>query len=484
MAISISDSTLNILLAEYYANHALLDRFLKTELNSSMIISDAAIAYHSELLKNEYRLKKDLVQKSHITNNGSPRSISYHEGGIKGYPSGYYYTKLGNGRIVKRKTELELLDFLLSYYSITVGDTSIRSVWNLALGEMRRTKTSTQKTFDELEYAYKRYIPDHFSQKDIRNVNEIEIRELCKALVTTRPADAPVAWRFKESAFLTFKGILNIIFNFALRENMISQNPVTKVENAEYIKLCESKRRNALDKTLKPDEIEMILKELSKRFEQKRYHGYYVYGYMIQLAIETGMRAAELCSLKWIDITEDIWIHTQQLEDSKPLRLYEVPWTKNEKKHEGFGRHFPLTKKIKKILTNLKANQNSMNVSSDYVFCNHEGKWISKRQYEKALQNVCKALNLPKTNNHALRMTLNSYVLIPAGIPVTDRAKLLGHSVETNLKYYSFEDKDYVSKACEILDNTESDYLTTTKNVIYLNNQKALTPTESRLLVK
>lgn len=35
-------------------------------------------------------------------------------------------------------------------------------------------------------------------------------------------------------------------------------------------------------------------------------------------------------------------------------------------------------------------------------------------------------------------MSLNSNILIPKGIPVADRARLLGHSVETNLRHYSY----------------------------------------------
>lgn len=39
-------------------------------------------------------------------------------------------------------------------------------------------------------------------------------------------------------------------------------------------------------------------------------------------------------------------------------------------------------------------------------------------------------------------MTLNSLVLIPAGFTVTERAAMLGHSVQTNLMYYSFDPRD------------------------------------------
>ena len=46
-------------------------------------------------------------------------------------------------------------------------------------------------------------------------------------------------------------------------------------------------------------------------------------------------------------------------------------------------------------------------------------------------------------------MYFNSYVLIPAGIVVTDRARILGHSPEVNLNNYSFEDREYCKKAGE-----------------------------------
>ena len=55
------------------------------------------------------------------------------------------------------------------------------------------------------------------------------------------------------------------------------------------------------------------------------------------------------------------------------------------------------------------------------------------------------------TNNHAFRMSLNSNVFIPAGLPVTERARLLGHSVETNLKYYSFAGKNNLQDICDLL---------------------------------
>ncbi len=49
-------------------------------------------------------------------------------------------------------------------------------------------------------------------------------------------------------------------------------------------------------------------------------------------------------------------------------------------------------------------------------------------------------------------MSLNSNVLIPMGISPADRAAMLGHSVETNMKYYSFAQKGYIDTVRALLD--------------------------------
>ena len=78
---------------------------------------------------------------------------------------------------------------------------------------------------------------------------------------------------------------------------------------------------------------------------------------------------------------------------------------------------------------------------------------MNTKEYDGFFRRLCKKHGLNVTNNHALRMSLNSYVLIPNGIAVTDRAKLLGHSISTNINNYSFAQIDYVESARNILNN-------------------------------
>ena len=94
------------------------------------------------------------------------------------------------------------------------------------------------------------------------------------------------------------------------------------------------------------------------------------------------------------------------------------------------------------------SKQKEAGIKSEWVFANPDGSWIkSDTDYQKFLQRLSLKFNFPMKNNHAIRMYFNSFVLIPAGISVTDRAKILGHSPEVNLKNYSFEDRKYCEKA-------------------------------------
>ena len=115
-----------------------------------------------------------------------------------------------------------------------------------------------------------------------------------------------------------------------------------------------------------------------------------------------------------------------------------------------------MTEKIRALLKELRDAQERAGINSEWVFANPDGSWVlADTCYEKFLYRICKSLGYSITNNHAIRMYFNSYVLIAKGIDVTNRAKLLGHSVEVNLKNYSFADYDYCEIAQRALDYEE-----------------------------
>lgn len=355
-----------------------------------------------------------------------------------------------------------ILDNNKSYNSLTVDD-----VFKLALDEKARTENNNKNTIIKLNNDYLRYLSQDFRSQKLNAINEIDLKEYTQKLTKEQ--------NLKKKAFYAYKGILNLIFEYATYHKILDETPVKAIKNSIYLKNCDTSKSKNVEKILSEDEIRIIIKEVDKRIIADKYKGYCVYAFVVKLAIETGMRVAELCSLKKSDVTEEyIHIHSQQLyERQKGGKKYiYADYTKDEKGISNGGRYFPITPKIKSILEANEKCQTDLGLTPEYVFCNYDGDWIKSDAYETFLRRMMKSLNMPVTNNHAFRMSLNSNVFIPLGINVADRAALLGHSIETNLKHYSFARKDNLSEIRDILSGNNTVVTPSHPNVIPFDSKK------------
>lgn len=394
------------------------------------------------------KLKKEAVNKIHVTKNGTPKKISPF--GTKGL----YRTIVNkNEPPIIGISEDVVYEKLFEYYGLTLSSTKIKDIFKEALKERTITENLREDTVERYEYDYKRFFVTYsnsFPKMDVRDVTSKDLKAYTQKMVNElRPT---------LSAFKAYKGVLNLIFEYAYRNGLINRNPVEEIKNSTYNKSMAPTKTKPEEKIFSPDEIELIKATVIKRFSRRRYNDYFINGYAILFAIETGVRVGELCSLKWSDVKgNQIWIHSQQLHTRGKGWGY-CSYTKNERMlppEQRKGRCFPITKKIRAILDELKAKQEKLGISSEYIFCNTDGDWIKASAYHSCLRTLCKGLfgkNCEVTNNHAFRMSLNSNVFIPKGLPVTERARLLGHSVETNENRYSFAGKNNIDEIRELLD--------------------------------
>ena len=421
----------------------------KNYLSSSIscgIMDEVGVANELTMInKKEIELKEKILQSIHITNAGNLRSISYVSS------KGLWQTKMPDGKKLYGKTREILVNKLFEEYGLSLIDTSVANIFKLALDEKARCENNNPKTISHLESEYRRFISDDFAGKNLVNLTGIDLKEYTQTLVQTTT--------LTKKAFFAYKGVLNLIFNYAMDHKIISENPVKAIKNRLYYKSCDVSHRKADDNIFSDAEIEEIKSTVRKRMSHVKYNGYFINGYAILFAIETGTRVAEICSLKWSDIHEDyIHIHSQQLGDDTDkergsTRYYYADWTKNEKGISEGGREFPLTDNIRSILYELKSLQETKGIESEFVFCHEDGEWIKTDAYLTCLRRLCQSLGYKVTNNHAFRKSLNSNVFIPLGIPETERARLLGHSVETNIRFYSYAKKDSNSSILELLNN-------------------------------
>lgn len=458
-------------------------QFLSAEKCGTITEADAACQIDM-LNKQQLNIKRKLIYEVHVKNDGTPRRIIEPADNSKGLWS----TLLPGKKPLTGKTEEVFLNKLMEYYGLSINSSIIKDVFESALSLKESTENPKKRTIDRIREDFNTYISEDFKCKDIRKIDKDYLREYTQKLVNSiHPT---------KKAYYSYKGVLNLMFEYALDKDIITTNPVTGIKNTVYFKSCDTTPTSCEDKIFSAEEIQLIKNTIEKRMTYKRYKGYFNAGYAILFAIETGCRIAELCSLKWSDVGDRfIHIHTQLLseydEEQRCDKYYLVNYTKNEKGISRGGRFFPLNSEIRIILNRLKKAQDSLGINSEFVFCDINGNWMTTCAYSNVLYRLCKSLGFSITNNHAFRMSLNSNILIGKyHMEVGERAKLLGHTVEVNLKFYTFENKDYLDMAYNIMngsvnDNDEPNSEVSPwsyQNVIKFRKEKSLEPARFKTL--
>lgn len=408
------------------------------------------ISVHDILASIEYGNADEVIifmNKINYVNQRHKNAISHHTP-TSGEPLDYYYTRLPNKKKLKGVTEKILIEKLYEYYIHDDVDYTFKSMFKAALESKKLTENPKEKTIADYEASYKRFISQEFESQDIRQMQPSFVKEYIQRVTQEQNPT--------KKALYKFKGVLNMVFNYATDpERMyITVNPVP-AKNGAYTKNCKARVVNPEQKAFQPEDIKLIKRTLWERVENTKYD---VNGYAILFSIETGVREGEIPSLMWADVYPDrIHVHSQQNDRTVDgvKEYYYNPSTKNEKGVSLNGRFIPMNQNTRLILSKLKEKQIELGIKSDWVFAKLDGTWITTVSYSKALYRLCKGdssrgttgLGLSLSNNHAFRMALNSYVFIPMGLPATERAKILGHSVETNLKHYTFaRSDDYLSE--------------------------------------
>ena len=322
-----------------------------------------------------------------------------------------------------------------------------------------RTEAVNEDTLNYLKSTFRRFINKKLANTDIRKIDSDMLAEYTLKMLreAQRVDEQGVIHKVKLKAYRAYKSVLNLTFRYALDKEIITVNPLNKLKNRAFYKECDCSKPESDEKIFSEDEIESIEACVRYRMRFKRYHGYFINGYAILFSIKTGVRVAEIPALKWSDIKGNyIHIHAQQLSHNRKggKEYYLAGWTKDECGESRGGRKYPITSAIRALLNELRDVQAEKGIKSDYIFCNADGEWIKKDAYISCLHRLLASMGYDITNNHAFRMSLNSNVLdAKLHLPVAKRAELLGHSVEVNLKYYTYAEKQDMDDLVALFDS-------------------------------
>ncbi len=416
--------------------------------------ADAA-AQINMLKQKEYKLKEKLISQVHVKNDGTPRKIEY-KNNLE-----LWCTIMPDRSRKFGKTKEILLDKLMEAYGLYVTDLKFETVFNRAIEHKDRTEAVNEDTLNYLKSTFRRFFAKEFADRDIRKIDSDMIAEYTLRILREAQTvdEQGVTHKLKKKAFLAYKSVLNITFQYALLKDIITTNPLLKLKNKAFYKECDCSKPVSDEKIFSEDEIESVEACVHSHMGFKRYHGYFINGYAIIFSIKTGVRVGEIPALKWSDVKENyIHIHAQQLSHKRKggKEYYYAGWTKDERGESKGGRKFPLTREIRELLDELKELQTRKGIKSEYIFCNEDGEWIKTDAYISCLHRLLASMGYDITNNHAFRMSLNSNVLdAKLDLRPAKRAELLGHSVDTNLKYYTYATKEDMDDLVNLFDSED-----------------------------
>lgn len=432
------------------------------------IIDNVDVEYGRYLMNKIKQMEREILEQTTLPIQPNFQTTKYRK----------CFKSKGKQTQIVANTYEELVKEVYNHIYGICKNTTIKSVFDMAFEKMISTTSKDEKTFKSYKDYFKRFISDDFSKKNINNITLDDLRLYSKSIV--------ISMKLNEKSFKKYKSVLNLIYRFAYEEGIVHKDlaQLIKPSDYSYDYAINPKSKEADFNTFTPEQIDLIKKEIRKR-QLSNLKGSKSNGYGILLSILTGARVSEICALKWKDVSFrkfEIWIHEQQLKEFTPKgqanHFYDVPWTKNEKDHSGKGRYFPIYSELKDLLSEIKKCQDDLGIKSDYVICHRDGSHVCSDAYETYLRRLCKdKLGLDVTNNHAFRKTLNSYVLIQV-YDLATRAYLLGHSPETNLKYYTFNpyatSEEKASKIDDFKAKLDTLHPITPDNVIDFQQKKSL----------
>ena len=343
--------------------------------------------------------------------------------------NGYWCTHIyvnGKRKEVERATVDKLYDFLFDFYQGQENrNKTYEDIFSLFI-ESKREFGRSELTIKDYQ-RYHGFLPESIKHKDIALITEDEIRKwFVMDFLTKTP---------KKEAMKKMLQLIQAVFTLAMDQGFCFANPAKRIYAKDYFKFCDLSTKSNEEKSFSSEDLDKLRTYCLK--DKKNPHAV-----MMLLAMETGMRVGELAALKKEDIEDGfLHVHRQQViqfdsEDDTKRHWEDVEYTKNERTNPKGGRLVPITARCQSVL-NIALE---LPGDSDYVFHHPDGRPLLKDSYLYYLRRRCKALGIKISHNHAFRVAYNAK-LIEAGVDGNERCLVLGHSMQTNERHYSFSDR-------------------------------------------
>lgn len=432
---------------------------------SSLKEAEKNMQHQTDILLKMQRLQEEINPKI------------YHHQPTKQNNRDYWYHKpLGSKNKIARTKKDDFINALYEFY-FGRSDYNFETIFKTAVAELDRT-TETKRSYIA-DYNRLLQSEESLKNKDVRLItykyvkdyilNYLDFYEHLKGAKAT------------DKEMKKAKHVFQLVMDYCI-DNEIAIKLTSLPKNAlfdRHFRTRKPNRNNVENKAYSPADIEMLENTLNARIERNKGYIQCINALALLCSINTGMRIAELSGLKWEHVTEKtIHVCGQIVRDGKTYKY--INTTKDEKyrEDENGGRYIPTTKKLRAIFQMAKEKQKQYGIETDFVFGRNET-FSNPNQIESALYHTAQELGLKCTNNHAIRIYFNSYVLAKNGVRVSERAKFLGHSAKINEEVYTLplNDDEFLVEMENILERenvTQNNPKCNPKIISFPNKKKTL----------
>lgn len=264
---------------------------------------------------------------------------------------------------------------------------------------------------------------DYFKNVDLRIITPLDI-ERFRASRLKRGNSKSTVNRYLQ--------LLKRMFNLAIEEGYLEENVIRKVK-------LFSEKDNLKERILTEDEERKLMDNCTETLKP-----------IIAIALNTGMRRAEILNLTWSQID------------------FEARKIKVEKTKSGKVRYIPINEIINISLRRLKTE----NGQSPFVFFNPETK-LPYQDMKTTFKRACRISGIKGLRFHDLRHTFASR-LIERGVDIETARDLLGHHSILITQRYIHSSDDRKMAAVEILLKKTQKIEQDSDNLVTIENQSRL----------
>lgn len=385
------------------------------------LISDA------ELL--QFMFSEDIIDRTTILDaymaNQRKEILKKHPYHIwQGATNGLWYTYVpqenGKRRQIIKKTLKEVEDVIIEHYK---DEPSVNEIFNKWIEEKMHYGEISESTRDRYVADYHRYFDDtSLKYRKIKNISEMDLEEHIK--------DQIIIHNLTSKAYGGLRTIIIGVWGYAYKHKyskIAIRTFFTEMRLSS--RMFAHKMQMAEDNVFTEAEVEMIKDYLINNSPN-------VISYGIMLAMRTGLRVGELCSLTYEDVT-DHCLRICKTETRHRVKSGEYTREiKDNAKTEAGNRYVLIDDEAMRLIAEIK----KQNPNGRYLF-EINGKRCIGQSFTRKLERACNTLKLKPRSMHKCRKTYIT-TLINANVPESLIIDQVGHTdIKTSKQYYLFNNK-------------------------------------------